>query len=332
MGHNTTTKTITSAVNTDDPNAVIPIGSHDIGTICTDADINMWARYKPVPWDWPDPAHPMVDKSTGKTIPGWKWWMGKDGMCGLSAPTIYSGQPGYNAQKGLTTLTDTLQKMANAIYAKGPEWKYTPPGANDYKILDSFGGCATAATVPTGYNGRAISPFGYLPGKRYIDQNGSGTGPSSATGGVRYYRIYVPDPEDLGSSIFDPDTNLVITDFQYAGFYKFEDAYLGVMLAWEPYAGAVGWIAATSTVNLSSTATTTITEQTENGPKSYTYPTRRVVDFGGYTGSPSLPGHFKRLFLFLSTVPIVWKSDDPCVPNGTSGAIPLIAVDGPQGL
>ena len=69
--------------------AVLGDSSTDLGTLCQSSKINMWAKYKPVPWD-----SVTVDRNSN-------WFKGNNGLCGLNIPTA-SGTPDdiYNLQWG----------------------------------------------------------------------------------------------------------------------------------------------------------------------------------------------------------------------------------------
>lgn len=84
MAHNLTTKTIyhtdTSGINTDDVAAVLGVGSHDVGTLCSHPSINMWAKYKPIRLADSE-EKPWADLKQNNN------WKGKDENCGILCNT-----------------------------------------------------------------------------------------------------------------------------------------------------------------------------------------------------------------------------------------------------
>lgn len=100
----------------------------------TDANINMWSKYKPV-------VHPKLFYSLDqwKGINGWEddpGWRGFDKQCGLTIPSLYGSMNSFHS------LLDSGEAL----------WTYTPPkgGSTEPMRLGDF----------RGYNPDAINPIG----------------------------------------------------------------------------------------------------------------------------------------------------------------------------
>ena len=103
--------------------------SLDLGTLCTSARINPWAKYKPTRLNF--------KKLTGKSS-GHSYWRGDDGKCGFE----------FTTYTNLGTLTSGLISELNA---GNTEWGRRLPlgGSSAYRVLD-FDGYYAAAENPVG--------------------------------------------------------------------------------------------------------------------------------------------------------------------------------------
>jgi len=128
---------ITAPVTTSDPKTVLGLSSNDVGTLCSSTAINMWAKYKPVPY-----------RSFAPLRSDDSWWHGNDGKCGIAFQTY-------------TSLNAFL-----AALPTGYAWSHVLPsgGAVEPFRLADF----------NGYNHYAENPVGDIGATSYtIDSTGS---------------------------------------------------------------------------------------------------------------------------------------------------------------
>ena len=128
---------ITAPVTTSDPKTVLCLSSNDVGTLCSSTAINMWAKYKPVPY-----------RSFAPLRSDDSWWHGNDGKCGIAFQTY-------------TSLNAFL-----AALPTGYAWSHVLPsgGAVEPFRLADF----------NGYNHYAENPVGDIGATSYtIDSTGS---------------------------------------------------------------------------------------------------------------------------------------------------------------
>ena len=120
MGH--TSSTISKPIDVyGDIGSFFGIASGDVGYLVTNAPINKWAKYKPVPLS--------SVGLTGKTS-GNDYWKGRDGKCGLNIQEFSEfGNPTNSATFAYKLLNNQLP------------WDYVRPtgGNNPYRVLDFDG-------------------------------------------------------------------------------------------------------------------------------------------------------------------------------------------------
>lgn len=102
------------------------------------ANINMWSRYKPVPWDID-----FLDDENNR-------WKGYDGRCGLTIPTF----------------KDTLN-IKNALKDNSALWSYVPPRGKKVGEPRRIGDFRE-------YNRDAINPIGDIPIEILVNRTGEG--------------------------------------------------------------------------------------------------------------------------------------------------------------
>lgn len=128
---------ITAPVTTSDPKTVLGLSSNDVGTLCSSTAINMWAKYKPVPY-----------RSFAPLRSDDSWWHGNDGKCGIAFQTY-------------TSLTAFL-----AALPTGYAWSHVLPSGGavePFRLADY-----------NGYNHYAENPVGDIGATSYtIDSTGS---------------------------------------------------------------------------------------------------------------------------------------------------------------
>ena len=127
---------ITAPVSINDPKAVLGLNSNSVGTLCSSTLINMWAKYKPVPYRSFAPLR--TDDS---------WWHGNDGKCGI-------------AIQAYTSLNAFL-----AALPTGYAWSHVLPSGGavePYRLADF-----------NGYNHLAENPVGDIGGTSYTISSGS---------------------------------------------------------------------------------------------------------------------------------------------------------------
>ena len=127
---------ITAPVSINDPKAVLGLSSNSVGTLCSSTLINMWAKYKPVPYRSFAPLR--TDDS---------WWHGNDGKCGI-------------AIQAYTSLNAFL-----AALPTGYAWSHVLPSGGavePYRLADF-----------NGYNHHAENPVGDIGGTSYTISSGS---------------------------------------------------------------------------------------------------------------------------------------------------------------
>lgn len=115
--------------NTDDVNAVLGTGSHDVQTLCMDAkNINMWAKYKPQRIDTPQ-SITLTQR--------------KEKNFGLAPIEVYSG------------FSDFLYNVSIDNFKA--DWEYDALTADDWARLDDF---VSPDLSNVGYRSDATPPFG----------------------------------------------------------------------------------------------------------------------------------------------------------------------------
>lgn len=138
MGY--TDKKITAPVSVSDVQSAIGSSSPELGVLCQDSNINMWAKYKPV-------VNAIIDTTSqlNSARTGWKteaqlgttkaWWRGSNGQCGLSFPMVDIGSSSVN-NSGVITALNSLKTI---IDGNLNGWSYIKPsgGTNSpFRQLD----------------------------------------------------------------------------------------------------------------------------------------------------------------------------------------------------
>lgn len=187
---------ITAPVSFSDVNTVLGTSHTDLGNLCKDTNIKMWAKYKPVRSSAIDTISGQWDSTNNKWKSTANWWKGTDGACGLAFTGFSSlGTPS-------TSNTFLYQLRRNAL-----PWIYNKPQGGTLQVfrLQDFACYIHYAECPVGDMagaGRTI----------YI--------PSTGTG------LELSLNWDIAT--VDED-NLSVVDFSYNGI-SLSDFYLAVMM------------------------------------------------------------------------------------------------------
>lgn len=140
MAYDSSTGKITAPVSISDVQKCFGLSSGDLVTLIKNANINMWARYKPVPLDDVDTVTGQWDKVNNKWLDSATWYKGKDGMCGYEVElNSYLGNP--------SDQSSFLYKLEH----KQLVFTYKKPSYAPYRLQDF-----------AGYNHRAVSPLAAL--------------------------------------------------------------------------------------------------------------------------------------------------------------------------
>lgn len=222
MPYDSTTGIITAPVSMNDIQRALGVASTDLGTLCSHANINKWAKYKPV-------RTPVIDTVTGqwnRTQNRWNnaddqgviaanWWKA-DGYCGLSFSVV-------------TTINSTfISNLISGLLA----WTYNRPSGGSqqpYREQDF-----------AGYFHYAVPPVGQLAGAGrtiYVGTSGSG---------MRQLTLNYEAPNE-------GDENLSLSDFTDNGT-SLTEYYLGVLL----YVSASKYRIVTSQNKIGTTGSTLI--------------------------------------------------------------------------
>lgn len=144
MAHSSTMITAPVVMPTDIA-AVLNISGTDLGTICKSSAINMWAKYKPVPYAKIDTTDEF-DKTNNKWYSWATWWKGTTGTCGC-VPYV------------LRSIADVVDHCSGGLNG----WSYTKPGggaASPYRLTDF-----------AGYYHRAVAPISSFRMETYNTQD-----------------------------------------------------------------------------------------------------------------------------------------------------------------
>ena len=119
---------ITAPVSISDVQRAIGSSANDVGRLCVGANINKWAKYKPV-------RSAVIDTVTGQwsaTLNAWlssaHWWKAADGKCGLNIDT-------FNSAGSISISTNFLYKLKNGLLP----WNYLRPqggASSPYRLQD----------------------------------------------------------------------------------------------------------------------------------------------------------------------------------------------------
>ena len=153
MGYNSGTKKITAPVGIADVQHALGDASTDVGSLCKSANINMWAKYKPVVKNLINTYPQLKSDLTWKNINGSgglgndAWFKGTDLNFGITPK--YVGQTGG---AGNDRMINVLYTIANTWTNGGMNgWYYTRPSGGSsapYRLIDF-----------NGYNVDAVEPI-----------------------------------------------------------------------------------------------------------------------------------------------------------------------------
>lgn len=129
---------VSAPVSIYDVQRALGVSTSDLGTLCTSAMINIWAKFKPVRWLSPDTLAALNSDKTWNTgtAEGNKWWKARDGQYGLSYSAITVG----NITSGMRT---ALNSLAGLITGGVNGWVHADPRGhtltyNEYYRLTDF--------------------------------------------------------------------------------------------------------------------------------------------------------------------------------------------------
>lgn len=164
----------------------------DLGTLIANANINKWAKYKPVRSSTIDTVSGQWDATNNKWLSTASWWKSPGGMCGMATETA------TEFGNSLSTQGTFMYKLINGQLG----WNYNRPAggsSSPYRLQDL-----------AGYNKNAIPPYGEIGSKKiYIQAGGSAQ--------IDWEIIEVDD------------NNLKLSDFSFNG-HPLTDFYLGLIL------------------------------------------------------------------------------------------------------
>ena len=144
MGYNSGTKKITAPVGIADVQHALGDASTDVGSLCKSANINMWAKYKPVSKGIINTYTQLNSDNTWKadTSLSDPWWTGLNNRYGLGFTTypIAKENGAYNVAKALNSLAASINGGLNG-------WTYSKPSGSanyPYRLIDFNGYFADA--------------------------------------------------------------------------------------------------------------------------------------------------------------------------------------------
>ena len=159
MGYNSGTKKITAPVGIADVQHALGDASTDVGSLCKSANINMWAKYKPVVKNLINTYPQLKSDLTWKNINGSgglgtdAWFMATAGNFGLT-PLAVSYSTDDNR------MLTALNKLANEKIDGGLNgWTYTRPSggsSSPYRLIDFNGYYADAPEPVKSVSGMPI--------------------------------------------------------------------------------------------------------------------------------------------------------------------------------
>lgn len=226
MSYNPNTQTITAPVSVYDVQQALATSEHDVGRLCVHTSINMWARYKPVPYpsvsDNNDGKGDVVHTSSRKLV------------CGLEIPLT----------------TSPLEDYRNSR-----QWTYVRPQgglASPYRLAD-FDGYHHAAQLPirTGFAAgvwQDVNIFAssfvinLIEGDIDLDTLSSSSVPNNIMPSVVAYACPTATKDDmstwqnernLGTAYSDTPThiNLVVADLARDGFSIEDGRYYAFVIS-----------------------------------------------------------------------------------------------------
>lgn len=188
---------ISAPVSIYDVQKCFGLGSGDTGTLITNANINKWAKYKPIVRPTIDTVTGQWDAANGQWLSTANWWKGGDGHCGLTFTT-------FTDLGTLTNANSFLYKLYNLQLP----WTYTKPSggsASPFRLHDFAQYIHDAVPV--------VGTLAGAGGTIYVPSTGSGT---------RILSLNYDAPAE-GSE------NLSLADFSHNGV-SFQNFYLAVLL------------------------------------------------------------------------------------------------------
>jgi len=148
MPYNPTTKEVTAPISIYDIQRVIGVGDNSIGNLCTNARVNMWAKYKPVRWPSMDTLSALASGGTTwdpNAAAAVAWWKANNGAYGLSFPSVTLQTTVSGMQSALNTLATYIDGTMNG-------WEYLKPRGYNYSEHYRFADFI-------GYNHQAARPI-----------------------------------------------------------------------------------------------------------------------------------------------------------------------------
>lgn len=140
MALNSNGKIIYPVTDSDIKNAVSHT-SDKLDVLIRQGTINMWAKYKPVPWGNKDTRAALNSGRTGwdpSTSVANQWWRGSNGDYGLSYAGASVSIP-YPATTGATQMISALTSLVAKVDGSRNGWTYIRPSggaSNPYRWLD----------------------------------------------------------------------------------------------------------------------------------------------------------------------------------------------------
>lgn len=130
---------ISAPVGIVDIQKALGVSSSDLGTLCSNLKINMWAKFKPVYWPYRDTTQALNANNTWNVNAGAKWWRGQLGTYGLNYNNASVELP--FSTSGMKTALENLAN--NKINGQMNGWVYIRPQGRDsiyendyFRILD----------------------------------------------------------------------------------------------------------------------------------------------------------------------------------------------------
>jgi hypothetical protein len=159
MGYNSGTKKITAPVGIADVQHALGDASTDVGSLCKSANINMWAKYKPVVKNLINTYPQLKSDLTWKNINGSgglgtdAWFMATAGNFGLTPLAVSYSTDDNRMLTALNTLAN--EKIDGGLNG----WTYTRPSggsSSPYRLIDFNGYYADAPEPVKSVSGMPI--------------------------------------------------------------------------------------------------------------------------------------------------------------------------------
>jgi len=128
---------VSAPVSIHDVQQALGVSTTDLGTLCTSAMINMWAKFKPVRWTSPDTLSVLNnDKTWNVNASTGKWWLSRYNNYGLDYSKVLVGNITSGMRTALETLATRITGDVNGWGYQAPRGHTTTYGDEYYRLTD----------------------------------------------------------------------------------------------------------------------------------------------------------------------------------------------------